>query len=1292
MRKKFLGGKRVLALALALSMVVSEAAFAAPADVAEEAIEEVVEAESVSANEAVSEATEAAPAEEADEAEAEVTEEAAETDEAAETEEAEDVEAETAINGTPSKVIGLEGKGTYNTVTNEAGTIVATYSYARTYQNEITVPGKFEQGSETGLYFINGKYYVSVDYNDALNLTTVSPYNEAVLADTIRNSETNYLYSVNGVFYLSGGSKYYVPSSAVVPMGEVATAVGESRTHAVRRLYGQYAKSDAWYANEYGANADKFNFTPDYYKVGDKCYKPTSYDEGYDYWEYRTYFNVSEEIVLGAQRVNFTWNSVCVEEEYKLDAQGNEIWVGYEVKINDQEYQGNTPAYDTDNSCHYLVTGSGCSTDEVVAVGSSVKAQVRAVYYVLKNDVYTDADGKPAGDNNYHVVSYGPWSEPCTYKLASKTKIPAISSVTASVMNNLNHQVKLAWNTVNQANYYEVYRIDSKKDLGMTAATFGTWYDSDSSDISTSSATCYETGMVWYYDSDYPFHYYAVCPKGVCDGALYANDNNIDNIVTFAVATTAGAMEAAYTPVVTGMKVEKRANGKLVLVWDEIDAEVTVYAYDKAAFPAFYNYRELAAKRETVITIPDGEERHLEWVSWENRYKVVYGDGRVSYTNGSTYITGPATVTRESTLNADLSQQDKKVLNKVQSATVNGEEGSLDLSKFTMIPGKKYYFIAHTYDSKDYNTAKATPLSYTIMKETTENGVVTKTPEAVSYNIYNAYSAPSAVVSATRTLSKPGVDTTVTKNSVKLTMDDDDATGYEIYRKSGKKYKKIATITNDVYTDANLKTGSQYTYKVRRYYYNTDTKTKYYSDYSLVTAKTADAANIQVKVTEKSQTSVKVSWTKVAGVTKYEVYRSNMSNCDPKVISKKFNKYGNAARELKNARYELIKTITKAKTTSLTDKKLTAGETYSYIVVAYTKAGKTTEYVSDGDSVALRVKTPGNVKTKTSGSKVKVTWDPDKYAAKFEIRYTVYDKNGVPKTDKPVKASAKSNSFTVKNVGSGEWVSVSVRAYGKDKTYSEWTTAYDSGKSLGVVKGVKATPIIAKLASGTQVDAVKISWKKVSGAKYYRVYRSTTEASYNADDKVYASGHGVDISKEANDNFQYYANVNSTDVGGKTNYSNAYDMYLGVYGSITGTSAVDYSTDLKKGVDYYYTVVAYGDVPSTYAGSYVSSIGTIKAVKVTFGADVALTLKNAKAGKVTVSYKKVPGAKKYLIMRADKKNGTFKQIGSTKKTSFTDTKAKKGKTYYYKVVATGTNALKADMNAESPVKSIKVKK
>lgn len=67
--------------------------------------------------------------------------------------------------------------------------------------------------------------------------------------------------------------------------------------------------------------------------------------------------------------------------------------------------------------------------------------------------------------------------------------------------------------------------------------------------------------------------------------------------------------------------------------------------------------------------------------------------------------------------------------------------------------------------------------------------------------------------------------------------------------------------------------------------------------------------------------------------------------------------------------------------------------------------------------------------------------------------------------------------------------------------------------------------------------------------------------------------------------------------------------------------------------------------------------------------------KKLSSKKVKVSWNKVEGATKYTIYRATSKNGTYKKVGKTTTNVYKDTSVKKGKTYYYKIVANGTKSL-----------------
>ena len=69
-------------------------------------------------------------------------------------------------------------------------------------------------------------------------------------------------------------------------------------------------------------------------------------------------------------------------------------------------------------------------------------------------------------------------------------------------------------------------------------------------------------------------------------------------------------------------------------------------------------------------------------------------------------------------------------------------------------------------------------------------------------------------------------------------------------------------------------------------------------------------------------------------------------------------------------------------------------------------------------------------------------------------------------------------------------------------------------------------------------------------------------------------------------------------------------------------------------------------------------------------APTGLKAKNvAKSGKIIVTWKAVKGADEYVVYRAKSKNGAYRKMFTTTGTKYTDTSAKAGTTYYYKVKA-----------------------
>ena len=117
--------------------------------------------------------------------------------------------------------------------------------------------------------------------------------------------------------------------------------------------------------------------------------------------------------------------------------------------------------------------------------------------------------------------------------------------------------------------------------------------------------------------------------------------------------------------------------------------------------------------------------------------------------------------------------------------------------------------------------------------------------------------------------------------------------------------------------------------------------------------------------------------------------------------------------------------------------------------------------------------------------------------------------------------------------------------------------------------------------------------------------------------------------------------------------------------TVAGTSATDSSA--KAGSTYYYKVKAVSSKGKVMVTSdTVSCLCRCAAPVVTAG-------NKASSGKCTLKWTTVDGAVRYEVYRASSKNGTYNKVYTTEKTSYTNTSAKAGSAYYYKVKAIAKN-------------------
>ena len=135
--------------------------------------------------------------------------------------------------------------------------------------------------------------------------------------------------------------------------------------------------------------------------------------------------------------------------------------------------------------------------------------------------------------------------------------------------------------------------------------------------------------------------------------------------------------------------------------------------------------------------------------------------------------------------------------------------------------------------------------------------------------------------------------------------------------------------------------------------------------------------------------------------------------------------------------------------------------------------------------------------------------------------------------------------------------------------------------------------------------------------------------------------------------------------------ANKYEVYRsgskdGTYTLLGTTTAANY-TDSKAnaGYTYYYKVRAISKVRSTANSSLSATVAaTCHCARPVVKPDYLIS-----TGKPYIKWSAVSGASKYYVYRSGSSNGTYKYVGTTTATNYTDNKANAGYTYYYKVKA-----------------------
>ena len=376
---------------------------------------------------------------------------------------------------------------------------------------------------------------------------------------------------------------------------------------------------------------------------------------------------------------------------------------------------------------------------------------------------------------------------------------------------------------------------------------------------------------------------------------------------------------------------------------------------------------------------------------------------------------------------------------------------------------------------------------------------------------------------------------------------------------------------------------------------------------------TKGAKTVTLNYTQsRADGSLRLKWTGLDNVDYYEIYRNTVNDTN----------------------YPKIDEVSDA--ISYIDDTVKAGTKYYYLVRPVFNDGTAGEYSKPISGVALGKTNLTKIKAK-SGKKITLTW---KKVSKAE-GYLIYRQD-----------SSDSKFYQIGTVKSGSTLTYTDTVKSNNKTYTYKVQAYNTNngrQGVGAYSSTKSAKTLAKAKitgiTSSDEEVLKISWKKVSGAKGYIISRSTKKDSG-------------------------YSEIDT----------------------VSGEKTTSYTDDtVKAGKTYYYTVetmVKTGD-NICYSGDSASVEGrTAKKAKIKYAVSNG-------SNQIEVNWGAVSGAYGYRIKRSTSKNGTYNVIATVNgknKTTYQDKNVKTAKTYYYKVETINKVNGKKGYSGDSAVVSAKTLK
>lgn len=278
-------------------------------------------------------------------------------------------------------------------------------------------------------------------------------------------------------------------------------------------------------------------------------------------------------------------------------------------------------------------------------------------------------------------------------------------------------------------------------------------------------------------------------------------------------------------------------------------------------------------------------------------------------------------------------------------------------------------------------------------------------------------------------------------NSTKITWDKiEGAFKYRIFIKNGDSWKTVGESYTNSFTHKNLTPGTTFTYTIRC----VDSNGKFVSSFNSKGFKNTLLSVPKLTSTSCEQNGIKINWNKVKSTDYYRVYVKTNDG---------WKGLGNTT------------------STTFLDKTATKNKSYTYTVRAF--KGETMSYYDTKGITQKYLNTPEISQATNYANSTKLNWNKIDGAYK----YRVFIKSG---NSWKTIGNTSSTSFTHSTVTQNTTYTYTIRCVDQNGKYN---SSFNKAGTTNTFLSVPKLTVTSNTANG-----VKISWNKVNGAKYYRVY------------------------------------------------------------------------------------------------------------------------------------------------------------------------------------------------------------